>query len=61
MALSVEVGICRINGTDEYSNAFAAGTSSRNSSSRFVVSSELKKLIPVRFPPGQARLRPDLA
>src|SRR5262245_4693371 len=34
----------------------AAGTSSCRSSSRFVFNSELKKLIPVRFPPGRARL-----
>ena len=40
----------------------AAGTSSRRSSSRFAVNSPLKKLIPVRLPPGRARLatRPSL-
>ena len=40
----------------------APGTSSRRSSSRFAVNSPLKKLIPVRLPPGRARLatRPSL-
>src|SRR5262249_39806920 len=40
----------------------AAGTSSRRSSSRFAVTSVLKKLIPVRLPSGRARLatRPSL-
>src|SRR5262245_36470780 len=40
----------------------AAGTSSRRSSSRFAVNSTLKKLIPVRLPPGRATLvtRPSL-
>ena len=40
----------------------APGTSSRSSSSRFAVNSALKKLIPVRLPPGRARLatRPSL-
>src|SRR5262245_52459629 len=41
----------------------ALGTSSRSSSSRFATNSALKKLIPVRFPPGRARLatRPNLS
>src|SRR5262245_43623737 len=34
----------------------AAGTSSRRSSSRFATNSALRKLIPVRLPPGRARL-----
>ena len=34
----------------------AEGTSSRSSSSRFEVNSTFKKLIPVRLPPGRARL-----
>src|SRR5262249_11340743 len=34
----------------------AAGTSSRRSSSRFAANSPLIKLIPVRLPPGRARL-----
>ena len=34
----------------------APGTSSRRSSSRFALSSILKKLMPVRLPPGPARL-----
>ena len=40
----------------------AAGTSSRRSSSRFAVNSVTKKLIPVKLPPGRARLatRPSL-
>ena len=40
----------------------AAGTSSRSSSSRFAANSPLKKLMPVRLPPGRARLatRPSL-
>ena len=40
----------------------APGTSSRRSSSRFAANSPLKKLIPVRLPPGRARLatRPSL-
>ena len=40
----------------------AAGTSSRRSSSRFATNSALKKLIPVRLPPGRPRLatRPSL-
>jgi hypothetical protein len=40
----------------------AVGTSSRKSSSRFVPNSALKILIPVRLPPGRARLatRPSL-
>ena len=40
----------------------AAGTSSRRSSSRFAANSPTKKLIPVRLPPGRARLatRPSL-
>src|SRR3954454_22048742 len=40
----------------------APGTSSRNSSSRLATSSPLRKLIPVRLPPGRARLatRPSL-
>ena len=40
----------------------AAGTSSRRSSSRFATNSAVKKLMPVRLPPGRARLatRPSL-
>jgi ABC-type uncharacterized transport system substrate-binding protein len=40
-----------------------SGTSARNSSSRFAVNSPLKKLIPVKFPPGRARLatKPSVA
>jgi hypothetical protein len=40
----------------------AAGTSSRNSSSRFAANSTAKKLIPVSLPPGRARpvTRPSL-
>ena len=40
----------------------APGTSSRRSSSRFALNSTLKKLMPVRLPPGRARLatRPSL-
>ena len=40
----------------------AAGTSSRRSSSRFAANSPSKKLMPVRLPPGRARLatRPSL-
>src|SRR5262249_5359116 len=40
-----------------------AGTSSRRSFSRFAVNSALKKLMPVGWPPGRARLatRPSLA
>src|SRR4051794_20729367 len=40
----------------------AAGTSSRKGSRRFATSSELKKLMPVRLPPGCERLatRPNL-
>src|SRR5262249_22760889 len=40
----------------------AAGTSSRKSSSRFAANSVLRKLMPVRLPPGRARLatRPSL-
>ena len=40
----------------------AAGNSSRRSSSRFATNSTLTKLIPVRLPPGRARLatRPSL-
>src|SRR5262249_52120435 len=40
----------------------AAGTSSRRSSSRFAVNSIVRRLIPVRFPSGRARLatRPSL-
>ena len=40
----------------------AAGTSSRRSSSRFATNSPIKKLTPVRLPPGRARLatRPSL-
>ena len=40
----------------------AVGTSSRRSSSRFAANSPAKKLIPVRLPPGRARLatRPNL-
>jgi hypothetical protein len=34
----------------------AQGSSSRSRPSRFAVNSELKKLIPVRLPPGRARL-----
>ena len=34
----------------------AAGTSSRKSSSRFATNSALRKLIPVRLPPGRARV-----
>ena len=43
-------------------NTSAAGTNSRSSSSCFAASSRLKKLIPVRLPPGRARLatRPSL-
>src|SRR5262245_57227758 len=40
----------------------AAGTRSRRNSSRFATTSPLKKLMPVRLPPGRARLaiRPSL-
>ena len=34
----------------------AAGTSSRSSSSRFAANSPMKRLTPVRLPPGRARL-----
>src|SRR5262245_64208564 len=34
----------------------AAGTSARNSSSRFAVNSPINKLTPVKLPPGRARL-----
>src|SRR5262245_29572660 len=41
----------------------AVGSNSRRSSSRFAANSVLKKLTPVRLPPGRARLatRPSLA
>jgi len=40
----------------------APGTSSRNNSNRFAANSPTKKLIPVRLPPGRAKLetRPSL-
>src|SRR6516165_7140553 len=49
-------------GTISTATRAALGTSSRSSSSRFATNSELKKLIPVRLPPGRARLatRPNL-
>src|SRR5215467_13067339 len=34
----------------------AAGTNSRRSSSRFAANSSVRRLMPVRFPPGRARL-----
>ena len=34
----------------------AEGTSARSSSRRFATNSALKKLTPVKFPPGRARL-----
>jgi len=51
-----------IGGIDEYGDTRGRSSISRNSSSRFAVSSRLNKLMPVRFPPGRARLvtRPSL-
>ena len=49
-------------GSTSTATRVAAGTSSRRSSSRFAANSLEKKLIPVRLPPGRARLatRPSL-
>ena len=57
--VSVFVGLA---GLTRAAMRVARGTISRKSSSRFAVNSPLKKLIPVRFPPGRARLgtRPSL-
>src|SRR5262249_4164770 len=50
-ALASNVGWAGLTST---ATRVALGTSSRSSSSRFATNSELKKLIPVRFPPGRA-------
>ncbi len=57
--VSVIVGLAGLTST---ATRVAAGTSSRRSSSRFAANSPSKKLIPVRLPPGRARLatRPSL-
>jgi hypothetical protein len=51
-----------LDGSSSSATRAALGASSRGSSSRFATNSELKKLIPVRFPPGRVRLarRPNL-
>jgi hypothetical protein len=41
---------------EQHCNACNRGTSSRRSSSRFATNSALRKLTPVRLPPGRARL-----
>ena len=57
-------GLCivALAGLTSTATRVAAGTSSRRSSSRFATNSSLKKLMPVRLPPGRARLatRPSL-
>ena len=56
------LGIGSMVGLTSTATRAAAGTSSRRSSSRFAANSPMKKLIPVRLPPGRARLatRPSL-
>jgi ABC transporter substrate binding protein len=51
-----------IGGIKEHGNSSGCGTRSRRSSSRFAVNSPVKKLTPVKLPPGRARLatRPSL-
>src|SRR5262249_23538123 len=51
-----------MSGLTSTATRLAAGTSSRRSSNRFAVNSPVKKLTPVRLPPGRARLatRPSL-
>ena len=51
--VSVIVGLAGLTST---ARRAAPGTSSRRSSSRFAANSPTKKLIPVRLPPGRARL-----
>ena len=56
------LGIVALAGLTSTATRAAPGTSSRRSSSRFAANSHVKKLIPVRLPPGRARLatRPSL-
>ena len=62
MSLNVVSAVAALAGLTSTATRAAAGTSSRRSSSRFAANSALKKLTPVRLPPGRARLatRPSL-
>src|SRR5262245_19435596 len=55
-SLNVVSVVVALAGLTSTATRTAAGTSSRRSSSRFVVNSAARKLTPVRFPPGRARL-----
>ena len=61
-SLNVDSVLDALAGLTSTATRVAAGTSSRSSPSRFAANSVLKKLTPVRLPPGRARLatRPSL-
>ena len=61
-SLNVVSAMAALVGLTSTATRAAPGTSSRSSSSRFAANSPLKKLTPVRLPPGRARLatRPSL-
>jgi len=62
MARNVVSAIGALAGLTSTATRAALGTNSRRSPSRLATTSAVKKLIPVRFPPGRARLatRPSL-
>src|SRR5262245_54231427 len=55
-SLNVVSVVVTLAGLTSTATRFAVGTNARRSSSRFAVNSALKKLMPVTFPPGRARL-----
>ena len=61
-SLNVVSVVAALAGLTSTATRTAPGTSSRRSSSRFAANSAVKKLTPVRLPPGRARLatRPSL-
>ena len=60
---NVVLAVVVLVGSTSTATRAAAGTNSRRSCNRFITSSTEKMLIPVKFPPGRARLvtRPSLA
>src|SRR5262249_8322282 len=55
-SLNVVSVVVTLAGLTSTATRSADGTNSRRSNSRFAVNSALKKLVPVRLPPGRARL-----